>query len=31
MVPGIVLGDVVALLGFTCLLGLHTWGSMWTE
>jgi hypothetical protein len=30
MVPGTVLGDTVALLGFTWPLSLPTWGSMWT-
>jgi hypothetical protein len=30
-VPGTALGDVVALLGFTWLLILLMWGSMWKD
>jgi hypothetical protein len=30
MVLGIVLGDVVASLGFTWPLSIPMWGSMWT-
>jgi hypothetical protein len=29
LVPGMVLGAVVALPGFTCQLSLPTWGLMW--
>jgi hypothetical protein len=28
--PGTVLGDVASQRGFTCLLSLPMWGSMWT-
>jgi hypothetical protein len=30
MMLGMVLGDVASRRGFTWLLGLPTWGSMWT-